>query len=175
MTLFEQEIIRHLNLPSIPKKEWDGKSGFRYGCAVVNTQTGYEAFAVASFNPEIDKSPRIVKAFGYEQFGEITRVYPVPDYMNTDANSFDIDDESKKNAERLIEEAGEIENEGVEEVKMPDNEYFFDNITNDEEAAAFISSFNKSNKIKHARVPKTHEGLVMRLAAIYSETQKKKG
>lgn len=173
MIQFEQEIISYLSLPSIPKKEWDGKTGFKSACAVVRTMTDCEAYAVATFVPDIDETPRITKVFGYESFTEILHIYPVPEYMNDKVETFDVDEESKKNAERLVDEANEITDAGVDEIKEPENEYFFDNITNDEEAAAFIASFNKSNKIKHAKVPKTHDGLVMRLAAIHSEMQKK--
>ena len=52
-----------------------------------------------------------------------------------------------------------------------DNPYFFDFIHNDDEAIAFIESWNKKNKI-HGNVPKKHETILMRLAVIYSESNK---
>lgn len=172
--LYEKEICEALRLPSIPKKEWDGKSGFRNCVAVVDMLLGEQAYAVASFDPEKDEKPRIVRVFSQEQFADITKVFIVPEYMDVeDIKNADLDEESKKRAEELAKEAKEVENEGVEEeVKMPDNEYFFDHITNDEEARAYIEAYNKTNKLR-ARVPKTHEGLVMRLSVIYSETNKK--
>lgn len=174
MVLFEKEICEFLRLPSIPKKGWNGQTSFKNCVAVVKTLSGFEAYTVASFDAEKDEKPRVVKAFGQEQFGSVEKVYVVPEYMDVDdIKNTDLDEESKKHAEELAKEAEEIENEGVEEdVKEPENEYFFDHITNDEEARAYIEAYNKANKLR-ARVPKTHEGLIMRLSVIYSETNKK--
>ena len=35
MIEFEKEVIKYLNIPSIPKKEWDGKSSFSKGVALL--------------------------------------------------------------------------------------------------------------------------------------------
>lgn len=174
MIQFKREIIDYLRLPNIPLKEWDGKSSFKNCVAVVLLSTGYEAYVVASFDAEKDDKPRVVKVFSQEPFSAITKVFIVPQYMDVeDIKDADLDDESKKRAEELAKEAKEIEDEGVqEEVKEPENEYFFDHIKDDESAAAYIAAYNKANKIK-GRVPKTHEGLVMRLSVIYAETNKK--
>ena len=84
--LFEKEICAFLSLPSIPKKEWDKKSAFNKGVAVVNTYSG-QSYAVASFNPEKDSSVRIVKVFGGEMFDKIEKVFVVPAYMNKDTKN----------------------------------------------------------------------------------------
>lgn len=172
--LFEKEVCAYLRLPSIPKKVHNGRDSFSRGVAVVSLHTGYEAYAVASFDAEKDEKPRIVKVFSQEPFTQILRVYIVPQYMDVDdIRDADLDDESKKRAEELAKEAKEIEDEGVEEeTKEPENEYFFDHIKDDDMARAYIAAYNKTNKIK-GRVPKTHEGLVMRLSVIYAETNKK--
>lgn len=169
----EKEVLSYLRLPSIPKKVWDGKSAFKNAVAVVNLVYGGQTYAVASYDPDKDVSPRIVKVFSHERFTVLGKIYIVPEYMDVDdIQHADLDDESKKRAEELAQEAKEIENEGVvQEVKLPENEYFFDHIHSDEEAAAYIAAYNKSNKIR-GRVPKTHEGLVMRLSVIYAETNK---
>lgn len=173
MIKYEKEIIEWLNLPSIPKKKWDGKTGFRDGVAVIKHNMGSESYAVATFEPERDEMPRIKKVFGLEPYFEIGDIFVVPAYMNEDVESFDLDDESKKAAQRLIEEAHELEMEGVEEkkVEMPKNEYFFDNIHNDEEAIAFIKSWNKSNRIK-GRIPTDHETILMKLSVMWADAQK---
>jgi hypothetical protein len=134
---------------------------------------GEESYAVATFNPECDEIPRIKKAFGLEPYFEIGDIFVVPAYMNEDVESFDLDDESKKAAQRLIEEAHELEMEGVEskKVEMPKNEYFFDNIHNDEEAIAFIKSWNKSNRIK-GRIPTDHETILMKLSVMWADAQR---
>lgn len=43
----------------------------------------------------------------------------------------------------------------------------------DEEAMAFIEAYNKKNKI-NARVPQKHDSILMRLAVIYADENKKK-
>lgn len=170
----EKDVLSYLRLPSLPKKSWDGKTSFRNCVAVVRLSDEDCAYAVASFDEEKDDAPRITKVFSQEPFFEVIKVLLVPEYMDVeDIQNADLDDESKKRAKELAEEAKEIENEGVEsETDEPENEYYFDHIKSDEEAAAFIAAYNKSNKLR-ARVPKTHEGLIMRLSVIWDETNRK--
>lgn len=175
--MFEKEVIEYLNLPSLPKKEWDGKTSFGRGVAVVGLRGEREAYAVATFDSEKDKEPRIIKVFGGEPFDGIKAVFVVPAYMSkeSDVDGMDLDEESKKKAREILKEAEEVESEGVEEKSfLPvDKEYYFDNIHNDEEGRAFIEAYNKRNKIRKGKVPNTHTGIVMRLAVIYSEMNKK--
>lgn len=180
MIQFEKEIIAYLGLPSIPKKEWDGKMPFDKGVAIVDLGDEREAYAACAFTPdEGDKEPRITKVFGVEPFMGMKKIYVVPSYMNNveDVKGMDLDEESKKNAERLLKEATEMENEGVEDKdalsmdKLP--EWIFDNIHNQEEARAYIQSYNSRNKIK-GRIPSTTEAIKLRLFAIYSEINNKK-
>lgn len=172
MIEYENMVCMELNIPAIPKKEWDGQRSFKVGVAVINLNGGRQAYGVATFNNEEDKEPRVTKVFTLEPFVSIDKVFVVPDYMDTDVETMDLDDESKKAAQMMIDEAKELEDEGVEKETLPENEYFFDHITNDDEAAAFIKDYNTRNRIK-GRVPKSHDGLVMRLSVIYSETNKK--
>lgn len=169
----EKDVLEYLRLPSIPKKQWDKKSSFTKGVAILQLVYEGQTYAVATFDREKDVTPRIVKVFSQERFTVVGDIFVVPEYMEVgDIRNADLDDESKKNAERLAEEAKEIEDEGTEaESHLPENEYYFDHIHSDEEAAAYIAAYNKSNKIR-GRVPKTHEGLVMRLSVIYAETNK---
>jgi len=177
MIQFEQEVIKALGLPSIPKKEWDGKSSFDKGVAVLKMRDEREAYGVCSFDAQEDKSPRIVKVFGIEPFIGVDKVFVVPSYMTSEEEikDMDLDEQSKKKVKQVLMEANELENENVsdnDELTKPKNEYYFENITNDEEARAFIQAHNSRNRIK-GRIPSTHEGLVMRLAVIYSENIKK--
>lgn len=172
---FEKEVCDFLKLPSIPIKEWDGKSAFEKGVAVINMAYDEKGYAVAKFNPEKDEKPAIVKVFSSDMFFDVEKVFIVPDYMETNVEHADLDDESKKKAEELAKEAEEIENEGAgEEMQLPENPYLFDNITNDEEAIAFITAYNQKNGIKGA-VPKKHETILNRLLVIYSEQKKAAG
>ena len=177
MIQFEKEVLEYLNIPSIPKKEFDGKTAFSKGVAVVETIGKQEAFAIASFNPDNgDKEPKIVKVFGIEPFRKINKIFIVPSYMNTEEEikDMDLDEQSKTKVQQVLDEAKEIENEGVvgdKELEKPKNEYYFDHITNDEEAKAFIRSYNSRNHIK-GKIPSTHDGIVMRLAVIFSDTRK---
>lgn len=169
----EKEVLAYLRLPSIPKKEWDNKSSFSKGVAVLTLVYGGQTYAVATFDNEKDVTPRILKVFSPERFTVIEKIFIVPEYMDVDdIKDADLDEESKKRAEELASEAKEIEDDGVEEeTRLPENEYFFDHIHSDEEARAYIEAYNKSNRIR-GRVPKSHEGLVMRLSVIYAETNK---
>lgn len=175
-TLFEKEVTKHLNLPSIPKKEWDGKSSFDKGVAVLKMRDEREAYGICSFDAQTDKSPRIVKVFGIEPFVDIKKVFVVPAYMTTEEEikDMDLDEQSKKKVQQVLDEAKEIENEGTKEEnpmeKLP--EWIFPEIENKEQAVAWLRNFQSRNKQK-GRIPTTDENIKLRLFSIYSELQKK--
>jgi len=172
---FEKEILDWLNLPSIPKKRWDESNpkSFKNGVAVVTLVGGRKAYAVATFDVGCEQKPRIKKVFSCEPYSSIDEIFIVPNYMDEDIESFDMDEESKKAAQRLLDEAHDLEMEGVEEekIQMPNNEYFFSNIHNDEEAIAFIKEYNRSNRIK-GRIPTDHETILMKLSVMWANAQK---
>lgn len=175
-TLFEKEVIQHLNLPSVPKKEWDGKSSFSKGVALLSLRGEREAYAVASFDADVDKKPNIVKVFGIEPFVNIKKVFVVPAYMTTEdeIKDMDLDEQSKKKVQQVLDEAKEIENEGTKDenpmVNLP--EWIFPEIENREQATAWLRNFQSRNKQK-GRIPTTEENIKLRLFSIYSEMQKK--
>lgn len=174
MIKYEKEVIKYLNLPSVPKKEWDGEASFKDGVAVIELYDKSESYAVATFDKEKDKEPRIKKVFSQEPFGKIISIFVVPSYMNNDTESFDLDERSMKAAADLIDEAAGLEMEGVDDtIETPENEYFFDNIHNDEEAIAFIKAYNSERKIR-GNAPKKHENIIMKLSVIWMEQQKQK-
>lgn len=174
----ENEICQYLGIPSIPKKKWDGESGFKRGVGIVNLLTGGKAYVVVTYNPEKDKDCRVIKVFTPEQFNvekfNAENVFIIPEYMDTDVESMDFDESSKDAARALVNEALDLENSdnASSKVEMPENEYFFDNVHNDEEGMAFIKSYNSSNHIR-GKVPTTHDAIVMRLSVIYSELNNK--
>lgn len=172
----EKDIVVYLNLPSIPKKEWDGKASFRRGIAVTTLISGAEAYAVATFDAERDKEPRVIKVFTLEPYTDVRIVAIVPDYMNTDGvGSWDLTPESKKAAEEIINEARELEVDGVQEERtdMPEHEYLYPHVTNDAEAKAFIKAWNAQHGAKKARIPKTHEDIITKLTAMWLNDNKK--
>lgn len=173
MIRFEKEVIKYLGLPSIPKREHDGTSFFDKGVAIVVDKGGEKSYAVCRYT-ESDKEPIITKVFDLAPFVSIENIYVVPTYMNNidEVKNMDLDEPSKKKAEEILREAKELEDD-IDDTVEQHGEYYFDNITNDEEARAFIASYNKTNRIKGC-VPKTHEGLVMRLASIYSNMKERK-
>ena len=173
----ERDIIDYLGLPSIPKKEWDGRSGFRRGIAVTSLLSGGEAYAVASYDSEFDEEPRIIKVFTLEPYRDVRIVALVPDYMNTDGvGTWDLSPESKAAAESIINEAHELEVEDVREERtdIPKHEYLYAHVTNDNEAKAFIKSWNAQHGAKKARIPKTHEDIITKLTAMWLNDNKKK-
>lgn len=173
---FEKEVISYLNIPNIPKKEWNGKDSFQDGVAVLNLSSGEQAYAVCTFDKETDKTPRIKKVFGIEPFSDIENIFIVPSYMDNDTSEVDLDAESKKRAEQLAAEANELENEGVVDEaiekanKLP--EWIFPEIQNKEQAMAYIKSYRKINHIK-GKIPDNEETLKSCLYAIYKNIVKR--
>lgn len=175
MILFEKEVCAQLRIPSIPKREWDGKSSFQTAVAVVTLRTGYDAFAVATFNKDIDKIPRIIKVFSDEPFSIIRKLFIVPEYMNVnDIDSLDLDDASKANAATLAQEAEAIEAEGTDEENEYKNlpEWVFPEITNKDEAIAWLSAYRKENKIR-GKMPKNEDTIKSCLLSAYSQLKKR--
>ena len=167
----EREVVAYLEIPNIPKKKWDGKQSFKTGVAVTSLVTGEKAYAIATFDSMNDVKPHVTKVFTLIPFDGIEDVFIVPDYMNTsDVDNWDLDEDSKQAAETIIHEAENII-EAEAKVDMPENEYFFPNIHNDEEARAFIKAYNKRNRIK-GRIPTDHDTLVMRLSVMWADKNK---
>lgn len=176
---FENEVCEHLSLPSIPKKEWNGVTSFDKGVAVLaHKATDERSYAVCAFDAEKDNEPRIIKVFANTPFNGIEQVFVVPNYMGTDVEDTDLDDESKKKARELIAEANELTQQGEDETQQmldkvaSKNPYYFPQITNEDEAVAFLRTYNKTNRIKGV-VPSNIETIKLRLAAIYADEQKK--
>lgn len=178
MIEFEKEVIAYLNLPSIPRKEWNQIDSFQSGVAVVNMSLGRQAYAVCTFNKDEDKEPRIKKVFGIEPFTGIEKVFVVPSYMDNDTSDADLDAESKKRAEQLAAEAQELENNGVvdEAVKEADKlpEWIFDEIHNMSEAQAWLKQYNIRNGIRKGKIPTNEETIKMRLYNIYMSNKNRK-
>jgi hypothetical protein len=135
-----------------------------------------EAYAVASFDANVDKTPNIVKVFGIEPFVNIKKVFVVPAYMTTEEEikDMDLDEQSKKKVQEVLDEAKEIENEGTKEENPMDGlpEWIFPEINSKQEAEAWLRNFQSRNKQK-GRIPTTEENIKLRLFSIYSEMQKK--
>lgn len=178
MIEFEKDVINYLNLPSLPKRVWNGKDSFQDGVAVINLTLNRQAYAVCTFNKDEDKEPRIKKVFGVEPFSGIYKVFVVPAYMDNDTTDVDLDAESKKRAEQLAAEAHELENDGTvdEAVKEADKlpEWIFDEIHNMSEAQAWLKQYNVRNGIRKGKVPTSEETVKMRLYNIYMSNKKRK-
>ena len=175
--LFENEIIKHLNLPSIPKKEHDGVATFTKGVAVIELQGERYAYAVCRFDKDKgDTKPVVIKTFGIEPFVGIKKVFIVPNYMTNieDVKDMDLDEQSKKKVEQILKEAQELETEGTKEENPMENlpEWIFPEINSKNEAVAWLRNFQSRNKQK-GRIPTTDENIKLRLFSIYSELQKK--
>ena len=168
--LYTEEICKYLTLPSIPKKEWDGKKSFKHGVAVTRLCLGGLAYAACSYDEERDKEPRIVKTFAEEPFFGVQSIFVVPDYMDTDVTNMDLDEDSKEAALRMVQEGDEIIQEDTSDDDMSEMErlpeWVFPEITNKEEAKAWLQQYNSSNRIK-GRIPNNDETLKLRLMNIY--------
>lgn len=166
---FEEKVIEYLGLPSIPKTTWNGKSSFKRGVATVEFVDGRKAYAVCSYNSETDEKPRITKVFSLEPFKsfDVNEIRVVPTYMDVDGvETWDLDEKSKKAAQGIIDEGNAMIAEGKEDkVEVPENEYSYDFIHNDEEAIAFLRA--RANGRGH--IPTTHEGIVAKLTAMWMD------
>lgn len=171
MIEYAKEICEVLGLPSIPKKKWDGNSSFNNGVAVVTLAQERKAYAMCSFDNEVDAEPRITRVFMQEPFYGVEDIFVVPAYMETDVENADLDEESKKAAERLAQEAEEMIQE-EQKMELPENPFFFDEIHNIEEARAWLAAYNSRNHIK-GKLPKNEETIKLRLLAIWTELQNK--
>ena len=178
MVEYEKEVVAYLNLPSLPKKEWNQQDSFKDGVAVVSLSLGRLAYAVCTFDKETDKEPRIKKVFGIEPFTSIEKVFVVPSYMDNDTSDADLDTESKKRAEQLAAEAKELENQGTIDEAIEDAnklpEWIFPEIHNIEEAQAYLREYNRINRIKKGKIPTNEETIKMRLYNIYKTNNKRK-
>lgn len=178
MVQYEKEICAFLGIPSIPKREWNKKSSFKDGVAIVNLSTeGFQAYAACTFDAEVDKEPRIKKVFSTEQFTSIERIFVVPSYMDLNTEDADLDDASKEAAQRLAEEAKELTEEQSESDAMVEEmqqlpEWVFPEINDKEQAIAWLRQYNQANKIK-GKVPTNEETIKMRLLNIYYSQKKK--
>lgn len=173
MVQFEKEICMHLSIPSIPLKKWDGKTTFKNGVAVTKLASGTLAYAVCSFSNG-DKAPNVTKVFSQEPFNGIEEIYIVPSFMDTDVDKMDLDDDSKKAAEILVNEAQDLSEQKDDDINMMKAlpEWIFDEITNKDEAQAWLRQYNATNKIK-GRIPENEETLKMRLLNIHSKLKRK--
>lgn len=168
-----------LQIPSIPVKEWNKKDSFKKGVALTRLAFDHFAYAVCSFDAEEEKFPRITKVFAQEPFYGIEKIFVVPNYMDTNVEEADLDEKSKENAQRLVEEANAIaeeeKNDEVEEAvkemeQLP--EWVFPEIHSLEEAIAWLRNYNSSNKIR-GKVPENEETVKLRLLNIYSQMKER--
>lgn len=165
----ENEVCKHLAIPSIPKKEWDGKSHFKRGVGIVEMDDGNESCVVVRFMDD-DKEPCVIKTFDTFPFVRLKSVFVIPQYMvQPDYDNMNLEPQSVEKMKLLEQEAQELEQEDLsEDVEKKEHEYYFSHIHNDDEAKAYIKAYNKQNKI-NAKTPKSHQDILMRLSVIWME------
>lgn len=176
---FEKEVCAYLGLPSIPKRAWDGESPFEKGVAIVETGDGKQCYCACTCRV-LDNggyAAEVSKVFSLVPFVKVTDVFVVPNYMSTvdDVAEMDLDDASKKKAEQLLQEAAELSGD-MEEDDVPKieslSEWIFPEISNKDEAQAWLRQYNKRNRIR-AKVPSSTETIKLRLYSIYMEQYNK--
>lgn len=164
----EKQVIDFIKCP-IPKKQWDKKSSFTTGVALVKRITGEVDYAVCSFNSEIDENIKIIKDFGLVPFVEIVNVFPIPEYMEDNISDMDLDEGSKEAMEQLLQEKQDVVDKDVKKEKVVTYEWGYDFIQNKQEAIAFL----KTKQIK-GRIPVNEDVLKAKLREMYHSQQKKK-
>ena len=167
--LHEREILDFLQIPKIPKKEWDGTKEFKNGVGIAKTISGVETYVVVCCD---EQGLKIKKVFDTEPIVGVGKVFVVPDYMDMkNIENWDLDDESKKAAVSLANEAIEMES-SVEEKEENLPEWYFDEIHDIDEARAWVSQYRKKRKMR-GTMPKTEEALKNFLYVCYKN--KKRG
>lgn len=163
MINYEKEALDYLQLPKMLKNQWDKKTHFDDGIAIVKTMTGQFNCAICRYAEKDDK-PMIKKVFCGEPFGEIVEIYPMPKYMESDISKMAFEDsESEEAMKALIQERDEKIHEGVEkEVDELDNlEWHTSSVHNREEAMAWL----RGKGIKGA-MPKSDAALKMKIYSV---------
>lgn len=168
---YKMEIIQLLGIPSIPKKEWDNKTSFDNGVAVIEDVMGNLNYACCSYDANEDKegNVKIKKVFGSFPFNKVLNIYPVPVYMESDINKMDIPPSCKDAMEELLQEKEEIINENVKQAPIDTYEWGYDFIHNKKEAVAFLKSKNT-----RGRIPESEEVLKSKLKVMYYNEKKTK-
>jgi hypothetical protein len=148
---FFNNVCKHLNIPRLPKKEWDGTTPFDNGVALIKRIYGNEDYAICGYDPDKNSAPVVKKDFGIEPFIEILSIWPIPDYMDTNIDDMDLDEESKENMKALLEEKEEESVQAIVAVEDPLEklpEWIYENIHNVQEAQAIIRTYgNAKGKI----------------------------
>lgn len=180
MIKFEKEVCEYLQIPNIPKKEWNEEDSFKKGVAIVRLAVSGVGYAVCTYDKDDDIEPRIVKSFASEPFYEIEKIFVVPNYMNTsekDIKEMDLDEESKEKALQIVQEAKELTQQSEQDKEMEEMqnlpEWVFDEIHNIEEARAWLQNYNNRNHNKKGKIPTNEETIKMRLLNIYSQMKNK--
>ena len=169
--MYKNETLAYLDIPKIPQKEWDRQTPFKNGVGIAKTNVG-EVYVVVGYSEDDENNLKIRKVFGLEPIIEITKVYPIPDYMDMNGiENWDVDDESKQNAMAVAKEVIEMENEQEEEQKEEYKEWFFDEIHNLEEARAWVAAYRKRNRIK-GTPPKTEDAIKNYLYVLYKNQKR---
>jgi len=160
---FYDETIDMLRIPSIPKKEWDGKSPFDRGIAQITTMFGSREYAICSFNPERDDKPRIVKIFGGLRFTSVDKIWPIPDYMDDDIRKMEFaDEESRTSMSVMLQEKEQMVNANAKD-EDGGGEWGYPIIHTTKQAVAYL-------KAKHPKdgIPSDPEVLKAKLKAMYN-------
>jgi len=144
---FLEDVCGLLNIPKIPKKEWDGTTPFDSGVALVKRISGNKEYAICRYDPNKNSKPAIKKDFGMEPFTDIIKIWPIPDYMDTNVDEMDLDEDSKDNMKSLLEEKEEESVQTLVTVEDPLEklpEWIYENIHNVQEAQAIIRQYGKA-------------------------------
>lgn len=170
---FEQEVLEYIDLPSIPKKKWDGKSSFKDGVAIVAHTDGSQSYALCTFNADTHTTPKIRKVFSLIPFMSIGDIFVVPNYMDMEIEKFDLDEKSRDAARKIVEEVEELERkpEPDEPLVISESDWVFPEIHSREEAEAWARDYRRRNKIP-GRVPTDADTLKAYLYAVKLEMER---
>lgn len=166
-----KQVLLTLQIPSLPKRTWDGESEFNKGICLVRRMSGRENYAICRFNKDLDERPKVIQDFSLETFVEVLTCYPIPDYAETDIENMQFDSEDSKEAmQELLEEKEEEVMKGVnkEEEVLP--EWIYPFIKTQAEAIAYL----KSKKVRNAHSLKDADAIKAKLYVMYMDEKENK-
>lgn len=162
------DCLKALTLPSLPKKEWDGESPFTKAVCMIERISGHLSYVIGKYIEET-KQVKIIQDFEMGTIKTILRVYPVPDYLDSNVDNMDFEDEDSREAmEELLSQSEEQVMEDVEpEEKL--SEWVFPHINNKEEAIAYLRRY----KVQSAHLLKDPDAIKAKLFILWEDQKKK--
>lgn len=163
------ECLKELSLPALPNKKWDGQTPFTKGICFIERISGHQSYAICKFNEQTQRAD-VVQDFTTGTIKNIVDIYPVPDYLDTNLDQMDFEDEESRIAmEELILESEDKVMEDIDpEQKL--SQWVFPHINTKEEAIAYLRKY----KVKGSQALSNTDSIKAKLYVLWEDQNKKR-